>query len=729
MDKYTELYDFTPLGYFTLTKAGKIIELNLCGSQMLGKERAKLINSQFGFFVSTGTSIIFNNFLEKIFISKTREYCEITLVVNEYPPIFVHITGIVSSNSVQCRVIIADISRLKKMEYEKAKEHLENDALINSSSDLLWCVSDDFKLISANKTFINSLKENGGFLIKPGDNILPSEYFPDEYLKYWKDLYSKGLAGEKVLTEICTPRAGSPDLFWYELKVDPVYTGNKVTGVACSMRDNTKRKKTEEEIRRTNERFELIGKATNDALWDWNLETNKGWGNEIHQQLYGLTIEDPVPDNEEWKRRIHPEDRERIVELLNKALASEHGSFIEEYRFYTENKGWINIYGRTLIERDKDDKPVRLVGSMMDITETKKAAEKLIESEEKYRTLVQEAADGIFLVDQEGNYLEANQSAALLTGYSADELKKMNAVEIVSEEDLKRNPLKIEEIKKGSTVFLERIIIKKDGTPVHVDISSKLMDNGKVIAILRDTTQRKAAEEKLKRFAAGLQASNTELERFAYIASHDLQEPLRMISSFVDLLEEELDGQLKETTREYIHFIKDGSGRMKTLINDLLLYSKVGSSKEKFSTVDLNEVMKYTTLVLEEDIIINKAQLIISPMPVITADKTLISQLFVNLFSNALKYHGEEKPVIEAGYNEEPDKYIFYVKDNGIGINPEFFEKIFIIFQRLHNKNEYSGTGIGLAICKKIAEIHNGNIWVESQEKKGSTFYFSLPKK
>lgn len=233
----------------------------------------------------------------------------------------------------------------------------------------------------------------------------------------------------------------------------------------------------------------------------------------------------------------------------------------------------------------------------------------------------------------------------------------------------------------------------------------------------------------LQKSTAKLTASNEELERFAYVASHDLQEPLRMVSSFLNLLEEEYGKELNETAREYIHYAVDGAGRMKILVNDLLQYSRVGANKEEFTATDLNETIGYVIRVLEEDIRKRNAVLKIQSLPVIMADKILVGQLFINLLGNALKYHGEKQPEIEVGYTEEQHRFIFYVKDNGIGIDPKFFDKIFIIFQRLHSKGEYHGTGIGLAICKKIVDIHKGKIWVESGEGKGSTFYFSILKK
>ncbi|HEY8657658.1 MAG TPA: ATP-binding protein, partial [Hanamia sp.] len=286
---------------------------------------------------------------------------------------------------------------------------------------------------------------------------------------------------------------------------------------------------------------------------------------------------------------------------------------------------------------------------------------------------------------------------------------------------------------KGKSGIMEFEITGLKGTHRWMETHAVSLKNteGKIISLLgvtHDITERKKTEEALEKRAAELLASNTELEHFAYVASHDLQEPLRMVISFMNLLEKRMDGQLDETNKQYIHFAVDGAKRMKTLIQDLLLYSRVGTNKENFAATDLNEVMQYTTQLLKENIKKNRAVITVKPMPVIWANKTLISQLFVNLVSNALKYHGDKEPEIEVGCTEEPGKWIFYVKDNGIGIDPKFFDKIFIMFQRLHNKNEYSGTGIGLAICKKIVETHKGRIWVESEAGKGSTFYFSIPK-
>jgi len=232
----------------------------------------------------------------------------------------------------------------------------------------------------------------------------------------------------------------------------------------------------------------------------------------------------------------------------------------------------------------------------------------------------------------------------------------------------------------------------------------------------------------LQRSTTELTASNTELERFAYVASHDLQEPLRMVSSFLHLLEKKMDGKLDDDTKQYIDYAMDGAERMKGLIQDLLQYSRVGTSKEKIAAVDCNEVMEAVQSVLALSIHETKGRLDIHPLPVINGVQAQILQLFQNLIGNALKYHSDEPPVVEIGCVEKENMWEFYVKDNGIGIDSKFFDKIFIIFQRLHSKTDYSGTGIGLSICKKIVEKHGGRIWVVSEPGKGSIFYFTISK-
>ncbi|MFA7241451.1 MAG: ATP-binding protein [Sulfuricellaceae bacterium] len=255
-------------------------------------------------------------------------------------------------------------------------------------------------------------------------------------------------------------------------------------------------------------------------------------------------------------------------------------------------------------------------------------------------------------------------------------------------------------------------------------------DGGKIIGaahIVRDITERKRAAEDLAKKTAELARSNQELEQFAYIASHDLQEPLRMVSSYVQLLARRYQGKLDQDADEFIHYAVDGATRMQRLITDLLSYSRVGTRGKAFEPIDGYQVLAAALDNLQLAIADNAATITHDPLPTVTADSSQLTQLFQNLIGNAIKFHGEQPPAIHIGAQQHGDEWLFSIRDNGIGIAPENFERIFLIFQRLHTREEYPGTGIGLAVCKRIVERHGGRIWLESQPGQGTTFFFTLP--
>ena len=252
---------------------------------------------------------------------------------------------------------------------------------------------------------------------------------------------------------------------------------------------------------------------------------------------------------------------------------------------------------------------------------------------------------------------------------------------------------------------------------------------------MQDLTERKQNENMLVQLnnslgkrARELAESNADLERFAYVASHDLQEPLRMVTSFLQLLNKRYKDKLDQKAHEYINYAVDGAERMKKLILDLLEYSRVNSSQIEKEEVDLDEIIEDVRFMYKKTLHDTSGVINSTTFPVVKGNKTQISQLFQNLIGNALKYRGDEPPVVSISWEEDNKYYKFAITDNGIGIDPKFYNKIFVIFQRLHNREQYSGTGIGLAICKKIIDKHGGKIWVSSATGQGSTFYFTLPK-
>jgi light-regulated signal transduction histidine kinase (bacteriophytochrome) len=274
--------------------------------------------------------------------------------------------------------------------------------------------------------------------------------------------------------------------------------------------------------------------------------------------------------------------------------------------------------------------------------------------------------------------------------------------------------------------------LKKNGTefPVEVSLSPLETEEGLLVsAAVRDMTEKKHAEESLRDYARKLEQSNNSLEQFAYVASHDLQEPLRTITNFVALLDEHQNGEMDKDTRMYMNFIVTAAERMKALIRDLLYYSRVGRNHlpEKVDCKKIvEEVLQDMHTLIEE----NNASVEVKNLPVLMESKTEMQQLFQNLISNAIKYRkADVNPAVNI-WSEDPGngEWLFAVKDNGIGIDKTYKDRIFVIFQRLHNQNKYSGTGIGLATCKKIVELNGGKIWMESEPGNGSTFYFTLPK-
>jgi PAS domain S-box-containing protein len=365
----------------------------------------------------------------------------------------------------------------------------------------------------------------------------------------------------------------------------------------------------------------------------------------------------------------------------------------------------------------------------------RRTAAALHESEARKTAILETAVDGIIVIDDRGIVESLNPAAERLFGYLASEVIGENISKLIPahfpevhdpgpDSDLTIATKKT--IGTGREVFGRR----KDGAtvPIEVTVSEvKLGDRRLFTGIVRDITERKHAEHRLAQRTQELARSNVELEQFAYVASHDLQEPLRMIGSFTQLLARRYGGQLDATADEFISYIVDGVTRMQALINDLLAYSRVGTRGATFRPVGCEAIIERALANLKPAIDENGAVITHDSLPTLWADLSQMVQLFQNLIGNAIKYRGAAPPRIHVAAEQQGNDWVFSIRDNGIGFDPKHAKRIFIIFQRLHTPDRYPGTGMGLAICNKIVERHAGRIWAESEPGRGSRFFFTIP--
>ncbi|MBL7770629.1 MAG: PAS domain-containing protein [Flavipsychrobacter sp.] len=400
---------------------------------------------------------------------------------------------------------------------------------------------------------------------------------------------------------------------WFDIEIYPAGNGNSVF-----IRDITSRKLSEAQIRQSNERFEIITRATNDAIWDYDVEKNLlFWGRGFYT-LFGYNPQENTPSFQMLINLIHPDDRELIITKIKGYMGGSIASdtWDEEYRFLKANGEYAFVADKAIFIRNEKGLVIRALGAMSDISHRK-----------EYETSLE-------------------------------------------------------------------------------DLNQEL-------------------EKKVKELAI----SNQELEQFAYVASHDLQEPLRMVTGFLTQLEKKYQGYLDEKAHQYIYYATDGAKRMRQIILDLLDFSRIGKQKEKITLINLNRLVEETISLNRNLLEEKKAEVEFHDLPVISSYHSPLRQVFQNLITNAVKYSKPGlPPKIRISATDQTTAWKIAIEDNGIGIPPEYHERIFIIFQRLHKREEYGGTGIGLAVVKKIIDNLGGTIWVESIPGEGSTFYFTLPK-
>ena len=430
---------------------------------------------------------------------------------------------------------------------------------------------------------------------------------------------------------------------------------------------------------------------------------------------------------------IHEEDYPVVLENFQSLVSGKSLTNTGEERLLRKEGGY--MWGRVICTKVELAPGNFVVMSLIEDIESEiQDRDDRIKAEKRFETIFKSSPSGIIISRNEGEIIHVNPTFANMVGERAEQLEGANIFDFTYEEDLKETKKLLQMLNKGkiNEYDIEKRYVKKNGevfwAKTWVSLMERDGDDVYRVAVVENIDRRKKAEQKLEEKNKELTEINQELEHFAYVASHDLREPLRTIASFIQILNKRYGETLDEDGKQFMGFVVEGAKRMQLLIRDLLEYSRVNRFNTDYEKVDLNEVFNTVNRVLKEKIDSTDALILAENLPVIQGNKIQLTQVFQNLIDNAIKFRGKKKPEITITVEELPSKWRIAVSDNGIGISPEYHQRIFIIFQRLHTHEEYTGTGIGLALCKKIIALHGGEVWVESKKNKGTTFTFTIKK-
>jgi PAS domain S-box-containing protein len=649
------------------------------------------------------------------------------------------ISLIPGSKPVELVSVARDVTERKRIEEEVSKSEARYRSLIETASAGVAIIDLKGEVVLVNEALCNMVGYSREELI--GMNFV--DFLHSDDAPRLLELFVEGLTGQDK-NPILEFRIihGDGRILWLHSSPTALVQGNETIGFSAIIHDITERVQMEKALRQSEERFRNVLDNSLDMIYSMNLQTGKyEYVSPASKKVLGYSPEDFISiATEKLVSLVHPDDagnlEQNIIDLITEGKTR---TLSIEYRVNHKELGYRWVSDNRSLVYDEGHMPVAVVGSLRDITERKLVEETLRLSEERFRYVLDNSLDMIYSLNlYTGKYEYVSPASRKMLGYSPEEFIGGGlgvARATIHPDDIQRLDENFTELinSKGNTTprIQYRVKHKELGYRWVSDSRSVVYDNGHtpvaVVGSMRDITERKEAEEKLNQIMAELARSNTELEQFAYVASHDLQEPLRMVAAYTQLLARRYKGKLDADADEFIGYAVDGATRMQQLINGLLDYSRVGTRGKPFGSTDCEAVFNNAVANLRAAIKETDAVVIHDHLPTVLADSTQMVQLFQNLLGNSIKFHSDKPPEIHVRAQRNGSEWIFSVRDNGIGIDPKYFERIFIIFQRLHSRGEYPGTGIGLAICKKIVERHKGRIWVESELGKGATFYFTIP--
>jgi len=635
------------------------------------------------------------------------------------------------SGQVLYRIVsVQDISDRKKAEV--ALKH--NESLLNEMGKIAMIGAWELDTATmkqqwTDETYVIHDCERGVYNPNSTEEISRFEPGSKEKIeKAFNDALNKGIPYDLDL-EMITVKGNRK---WVRAVCSPLVEDGKVTRLVGAVQDITHLKEVEENRRIALQKYQTlfntfplgITVADQDGMI---LESNR-----IAEHLLGLSEAEQKQreiDGAEW-RVIRPDGTPMSAEEFASVRALKEKTIVPNVEMgivkQDESVTWIEVTAAPL--------PLEgygVVATYGDISQRKELENQLKENERNYRELVQNANSAIIRWDKEGKVRFINEFAQNFFGYSAEEIVGKPVSILVPDSDSTGSDLSnlVTNIAKHpeSNIKVLNENICRDGRRVWMTWTNKPVydaqgDLSEILAVGIDITESKKMEDELRR-------SNAELEQFAYVASHDLQEPLRTVAGMVTLLQRRYQGQLDKRADEYIGYAVDASDRMQQLINDLLDFSRVERKGKPFENTDTEAVFQNVLANLQTAIIESGANITHDPLPVVQADAGQLTRVLQNLVGNAIKFRGTEMPKIHIKTDKIDSGWQFSVRDNGLGIDPQYFERVFQLFQRLHTRQKYPGTGIGLALCKKIIERHGGKIWIESELNHGSTFIFTLPER
>jgi PAS domain S-box-containing protein len=630
---------------------------------------------------------------------------------------------------------LTDITARKQADSELRRQWHNFDTALSYTPDFTYTFDLDGRFTYVNRALLALWQ-------KPLEEAVGKNFFdlgyPDELAARLQRQVQEVIDTRLPLRDQTPFTSPTGDTGQYEYIFVPVCgIDGTVEAVAGSTRDTTERSKSEEAVRKSEERLTLALEAGGGVgTWDWDVPSDRVYCDPRFAALFSLEQKTTVTGAPiaEFISHIHPDDRERIAASIWTA-AETGGDYSEEYRVI-EPDGFRWVHARGRCHLDEAGKPSRFPGVAFDISERKRSEEKLRESQQRMRAIYDGTYEYIGLLAPDGTLLEANRAFLGFANMKREDVLGRRFWDTpwfaftpgasgAVKEAIKRAA-------EGEFIRFEALITNPEGENQTFDLSFYPVrnENDEVILIVpegRNITELKRAEEELRRSNQGLVRANRELEEFAYVASHDLQEPLRMVNIYTQLLVREL-GDGNEKLHQFAGFVTQGVSRMETLIRDLLTLSRTADQAEAgpVGTANLAASLAESLVVLKSRIDDCGAVITVTNLPAVTGETSQISHVFQNLISNALKYHKPGKaPEIHISAVQHNNEWMISIRDNGIGFDQSYAERIFGLFKRLH-RDEYPGTGLGLAICKRIVERYGGRIWAESQPDEGATFYFTL---